>query len=115
MPLMRARRGVRYLAAGMFALGGGLVGQDKKDAPKEDPAKKGTLPSGWGKANLGLTDEQKKKVLDISAKYDTEIDALKKKIDDLKDKKQKDEVAVLTAEQKKKLEDYFKSKAGTGK
>ena len=73
------------------------------------------MPQGWGKANLGLTEEQKKKVHDISAKYDTEIDALKKKIDDLKEKKQKEEVAVLTDEQKKKLEDYFKSKAGTGK
>jgi hypothetical protein len=104
------RSSVLLLALGMFALGGGLVGQDKKE-----PAKAGQLPQGWGKANLGLTEEQKRKVLEADAKYDGEIDALTKKIGDLKKKKLEEQVAVLTDEQKKKLEDYFKSKAGTSK
>lgn len=104
------RSSVLLLVLGMFALGGGLVGQDKKE-----PAKAGQLPQGWGKANLGLTEEQKKKVHEIDSKFDGEIDALAKKIAELKKKKIEDQVAVLTDEQKKKLEDYFKSKAGTGK
>ncbi|CAN5287692.1 hypothetical protein BH11PLA2_BH11PLA2_10550 [soil metagenome] len=105
------------LAIGLFAIGGGLVGQDKKDAPKdkEEPKVKGSLPQGWGKANLGLTEEQKQKIYTIDNKYDVEIETLKKKMDDLKKKKSDETVAVLTAEQKKKLEDYFKSKAGGGK
>lgn len=106
------RSAVLMLVIGMFAVTGGLVGQDKKDPPKDG---KGQLPQGWGKANLGLTDDQKTKVLEISSKADAEISTLMKKISELKKKKLEDQVAVLTAEQKKKLEDYFKGKAGTGK
>lgn len=105
------RSAFALLAVGLIALSGGLVGQDKK----EDAKGKGQLPQGWGKANLGLTEEQKKKVLDVDAKYDAELEALTKKINELKKKKLDEQVAVLTDEQKKKLEDYFKSKAGTGK
>lgn len=102
------------LVAGLFAVNGGLIGQDKA-ATKEEPKAKGQLPFGWGKANLGLTEDQKNKVVAVGSKYDEEVDALTKKIADLKKKKLDEQVAVLTAEQKKKLEDYFKSKAGTGK
>lgn len=102
---------ILVLALGMFAVSGGLVGQDKK----EDPKGKGQLPQGWGKANLGLTEEQKTKVLEVDAKHDDEIEALTKKIAEHKKKKLDEQIAVLTAEQRKKLEDYFKSKADTPK
>jgi Spy/CpxP family protein refolding chaperone len=106
------RVSLAVLVLGLLSIGGGLIGQDKKEAPKDDAKVKGALPFGWGKANLGLTDEQKQKIYSIDNKYDAEIESLKKKMDDLKKKKIDEQVAVLTAEQKKKLEDYFKSKAG---
>jgi len=105
------------LVIGMLAISGSLVGQDKKEPVKEDPAKvKGSsLPQGWGKANLGLTEDQKNKIYATDSKFDAEIETLNKKIAELKKKKSDDQLGVLTAEQKKKLEDYFKSKAGISK
>lgn len=106
---------VLVLAAGMFALAGGLNGQEKKDAPKkEEPAAKvkGQLPANW--KVLGLTEEQKQKVYAIDAKYDAEIDDLKAKIEGLKKKKLQEQLTVLTAEQKKTLEENAKKKASGG-
>lgn len=96
---------------GMFFIGSTLVGQDAK---KEGTAKvKGQLPQGWGK--IGLTDDQKQKVYKIDAKYDEEIDKLTEQVKALKDKKKKEQLEVLTAEQKKRLEDNIKKSAGTDK
>ncbi len=113
------------LAIGLFAIGGGIVGQETKTTPKPAadkdaketvPAKvkgKSQLPAGW--RELGLTDEQKTKVYAIDAKYDEEIDAMTAKIKIAKDKKKKEQLEVLTMEQKKRLEDALKKKAGTDK
>ena len=111
------------LAIGLFAIGGGIVGQETKTTPKPaadkdakeaTPTKaKGQLPAGW--RDLGLTDDQRTKVYTIDAKYDEEIDALTAKIKVAKDKKRKEQLEVLTAEQKKRLEDALKKKAGTDK
>ncbi|QEL19663.1 hypothetical protein PX52LOC_06740 [Limnoglobus roseus] len=102
----------------MLFLGSTLVGQDaKKDGEKpKDPTAtkvKGQLPSGWAK--IGLTDQQKQKVYTIDAKYDDEIAQLTEKIKEFKDKKKKEQLEVLTAEQKKRLEDNLKKSAGTDK
>ncbi len=104
---------------GLLVLTGGLAGQEKpekkddpKDAKKADtPTKvKGQLPQGWGK--LGLSDDQKQKIYTIQAKYGEEIRMLEAQIKDLREKMRKEERAVLTPEQKKKLEEMAKSKAG---
>lgn len=111
------------LAIGLFAIGGGIVGQEVKTTPKPaadkeakevTPTKvKGQLPAGW--REIGLTDEQRTKVYTIDAKYDEEIDGLTAKIKVAKDKKKKEQLEVLTVEQKKRLEDNLKKKAGTDK
>jgi hypothetical protein len=92
------------LLGGMLVLAGGfpnLAGQDKKDEPTTKV--KGKLPSHWGK--IGLTDDQKQTIYKVQAKYDPEIDKLTAKIDELKATRDKEMKAVLSADQKKALED----------
>jgi len=98
-------------------MSGGLAGQEKKDDTKKtDPAKKddppvkakGMLPPNWKK--LGLTDEQVQKVYRIQNKYNDEIALLEAKIAELKTTKDKELKALLTADQKKRLEDILLGK-----
>ncbi len=100
------------LLGAMFVLSGGLVGQEKKDDPKkknDPPAKaKGMLPSNWTK--LGLSDDQKQQVYKVQAKYAADIKKLKDQIEELESAKLKDMRAVLTADQKKKLEEIVLGK-----
>jgi hypothetical protein len=100
---------------GLFALGGGTVGQEKKkDEAKEPAAKaKGQLPQNWAK--LGLTDAQKQKVYQIQAKYKEQIESLEYQLREVKEKQRKEQLNVLTEEQKKRLEEILKEKAGTKK
>jgi hypothetical protein len=101
------------LVAGLIVLSGGLIGQEnktKEEPKKDDPAPKlkGMLPPNYKK--LGLTDTQVQEIYKIQNKYDTEIDKLQAKIDEMKANKTKDTKAVLTAEQKKRLEDILTGK-----
>jgi hypothetical protein len=102
------------LFSAMFVLSGGLVGQEKKDDPKavkkyDPPAKaKGMLPQNWAK--LGLSDDQKQTIYKIQNKHDAEINKLETKIKELKDTRLKEMRAVLTADQKKKLEEIVLGK-----
>jgi hypothetical protein len=98
------------LLVGLFVLAGGLPGQDKPK--KDEPAGKvkGQLPQGWGK--LGLSEEQKQKVYKINAKYGEEIAKLDAQIKELKDKMSKERMDVLTADQKKALQEMNKAKSG---
>jgi hypothetical protein len=92
----------------LLVLSGGLVGQDKKDEPKKDdpPVKvKGTLPQNWKK--LGLTDAQVQEVYKVQSKYNEEIAKLDAKIKELKAARDKEEKAILTPEQKKRLEEIL--------
>ena len=59
------------------------------------------VPSGYSK--LGLTDQQKEKLYKIQAEYYPKIQALEKQLDDLRDKREKEFVSVLTAPQKRLL------------
>jgi len=93
----------------MCVLSAGLVGQDpKKDDPqatKTEPQVKlkGTLPQNWGK--IGLTDDQKQEIYKIQGKYHSEIEKLEAKVKELKGTRDKEIRAVLTADQKKRLEE----------
>ncbi len=81
-----------------------LVAQDKKPDAKA-PSKKvvNRLPNNFGK--LGLTDEQKAKILEIQAANDPKIAELNAQLKALKDKETADVEAVLTADQQKQLAD----------
>lgn len=116
--MLRAR--TVSLMAVAFALSGALVAQDKDK--KTDPEKKAEptksskqkqLPAGW--RDLNLSDEQKQKVYAIKDKYTEDIDKLEEQIKEMKGKMLKEQVQVLTAAQKKKLEDGIKAKLGSDK
>jgi hypothetical protein len=101
------------LFVSMVVLSGGLVGQDAKkdDAKKKDdpPTKvKGTLPANWGK--LGLSDDQKQQIYKVQGKYNEEIDKLEAKIKELKTTRDKEMRGILTADQKKRLEEILTGK-----
>jgi Spy/CpxP family protein refolding chaperone len=94
----------------LLVMGGGIVAQDKKDGKKDDagPKAKGFLPMNWGK--IGLTDNQKQEIYTIQGKYNAEIDKLEAKIRELKGARDKEMKAVLTPEQKKRLEEILLGK-----
>jgi hypothetical protein len=97
----------------MFVLAGGLVGQEpKKDDPKKDDSAvklKGRLPLHWAK--IGLSDEQKQTAYKIKGKYEEEIEKLKAKQHDLEVTMEKELRAILTADQKKRLEEEVLKKS----
>ena len=107
------RPGLFALIAGLLILSGGSIAQEKKakdDPKKDEPATKvkGTLPRNWGK--LGLSETQVQEIYRIQNKYDAEIDKLEAKINELKAGRTKDTKAVLTADQKKRLDEILTGK-----
>lgn len=112
------RAALLALFTGLVVLTGGTVAQDpktkqdpktevKKDDKKDEPAGKvkGTLPANYGK--LGLTDAQVQEIYRTRNKYNDEIAKLKNKIAELETTRDKETKAVLTAEQKKRLDDIL--------
>jgi Spy/CpxP family protein refolding chaperone len=90
----------------------------KKEAvSKKDAAEKvtGRLPNNYGR--LGLSDAQRQNIYKIQAKYQEEIEALTKQLEALRQKRDSEIEAVLTAEQKTKLQELqaesAKKKAST--
>lgn len=105
------RAGLFALAAALAVLSTDLSGQDKKDdkKPTEPAGKvKGVLPPNWKK--IGLTDAQVQEVYKIQNKYNDKIDELTAKIAELKATRDKEMKGVLTAEQKKRLDDILTGK-----
>ncbi len=114
------RAGFLALFTCMLVLSSGLVGQDKKEDPKKDDKKvdakkdepptklKGMLPQNWKK--LGLTDAQVQDIYKVQNKYNEEIAKHEAEIRKLKAAKDKEEKAILTPEQKKRLEDILTGK-----
>lgn len=109
------------LLVGVFALAflatAGLSGQDPKGDPKakvepkgKEAKGKGQLPQNW--SQLGLTADQKDKVYKLQGKYSADIDKLDAEIKEFKAKLTKERFEILTAEQKKALEDILKKKSG---
>lgn len=95
----------------------GLAQDGAKTAPKttvaakeeaKPDAKKGRLPAQYGK--LGLTDAQKAKIYGVQGKYEDQLDALEKQINDLKAKRDHEVEAVLTDDQRKILKALVESK-----
>jgi hypothetical protein len=105
------RAGCLALFTCLLVLSSGLVGQDKKQEPKKLEAKKddpptklkGMLPQNWRK--LGLSDSQVQEIYKVQNKYNEEIDKHEAEIRKLKAARDKEQKAVLTPEQKKRLED----------
>lgn len=96
------------LLGGLLVLSAdGLIGQEaKKDDP---PGKfKGILPPNYKK--IGLSEGQVQDIYKIQAKYGTEIDKYEAKIKELKSTRDKEVRAVLTPDQKKKLDDILTGK-----
>jgi Spy/CpxP family protein refolding chaperone len=96
--------GLRCSLLVVLMAGSLLVAQDKKPEAKAPAgAKKSVnrLPNNFGKLNL--SDEQKKKILDIQAANDPKIAELTAQLNALKDKEQADVEAVLTPDQAKQL------------
>ena len=99
------------LVSGVFLASSGSLGQEKKkkDDKTDPPAKvKGMLPQYWGK--LGLSNEQKQTIYKIQGKYNEEIDKLEARIKELKSTRDKEARAVLTTDQRKKLEEILLGK-----
>ena len=125
---MKSVRQTAFLVGvALLMMSGGIIGQDKgtkkedtkkEDTKKEDTKKepttktkaKGQLPQNWGQ--LGLTDEQKQSVYRLQGKHAEEIDTLEAKIKEIKAKISEERMKILTAEQKKRLEEILKAKAG---
>jgi peptidoglycan hydrolase CwlO-like protein len=107
-----ARAGfLTLLTALLIVTGGGLVGQDRKEdkKPADPPVRvKGKLPPNWSK--LGLTDSQVQEVYKVQNKYNEEIDKLEAKIKELKATRDRESKAILTPEQKKRLDEILTGK-----
>src|SRR5262245_29921522 len=95
---------VRFLLGMLVAvalIGGSLYGQDTKAKVK--------LPQGWGK--LGLSEEQRKQVASINAKYDPQIAELTQKLEDLRKQRRTELEKVLTADQRARVREALLKKA----
>jgi len=96
------------LLGGALILSGGVVGQDAKKNDNPPVKIKGMLPANWSK--IGLTNDQKQEIYKIQGKYGSEIDKLEAKIKELKSSRDKEMKAVLSADQKKRLDDVLTGK-----
>src|SRR5262249_54628055 len=106
---------MRAFVSACFALGWLMVpvlkssADDKKDSA---PVAKSPLPANWGK--LGLSDEQKAKLAQISGKFKAKIDDLKKQLADLQKEERTAMVDVLTDAQKARLKELALEKVPGG-
>jgi hypothetical protein len=92
----------------ILALGLGLALSASGDDTKPP---KGTLPPGYNK--LALSDKQKSEIFSIAAKYKKQIAALRKQIEQLREKQKTETFNVLTKDQKAKLLGAGKDTKGT--
>lgn len=87
------------------------IGQEKSaEKGKAAPAKvakkpRGRLPQYYGQ--VGISSEQRQKIYDVQAVYVKQIAELQKQIDALVKKRDGEVAAVLTSEQKEKLDELL--------
>jgi hypothetical protein len=87
-------------------VGSGATQDVKKDKDEKKEVKlKGMLPQGF--KDLGLSKEQVLKIYMVQTEYNTKIAELNTKINELKSQRAKEEVKILTEEQREK---YLKAK-----
>ena len=106
---------------GMLALSIGIASQIPPSsvlAQNESPSKKAEKGGAEGRvpayyAQIGLSKDQRTKVLEVQASYAAKIDALRKQIADLESKRDVDVRATLTDDQRKTLDEL--SEAGKKK
>ena len=89
------------LAAGRPALGADGPETTGKAWPKTTRPK-GRLPAYYGQV---VTEEQRQKIYEIQEQYSTKINAMEERLRALKNERDEKVAAVLTAEQKKKVEE----------
>jgi hypothetical protein len=90
------------ILSGVLMVGAGQTGGDKKEGG--DPPLKPTkvsLPANWSK--VGVAGEQKKKILQVRAKFAADIDKLRAQIEVLKKEMEIESVKLLTEDQKTSL------------
>jgi hypothetical protein len=87
-----------------------LVGTGRSGEKGGTPAKKVYLPKYWSK--LGLSADQKKKILQVQADYAAKIQALQNQIDKLVEERKKARFDLLTEDQKEHLRKIIAEKAG---
>src|SRR5262249_43590582 len=73
------------------------------------PPAKAQLPAGWGK--LGITADQKKKILEVMGSYQSKIAALKDQMDKLKASEYSEAFKLLNDDQKATLKKLATEKA----
>jgi cell division protein ZapA (FtsZ GTPase activity inhibitor) len=61
------------------------------------------LPPNWNK--LGLSEDQKKKIIKIESDFNTQISDLKRKVEQLQSDRKAETLKVLTDDQKNKLKE----------
>lgn len=111
------QRIILALAGGVVVLGtltawtqeSGSKPTTSKPAAAEEEKASGRLPNNYGK--LGLSDKQKKSIYETQGKYATEISVLVRKVEELRNKRDAEVEAVLTAEQKTKLKELLAESA----
>ena len=92
------RVGVLLLGLSLVLLAAGV---GHSGGEKKDDKVKGQLPSGWKKLNLSK--EQVLKVYSVQTAFRTKIQALEEQVKKLKAEEFKEQLAILTEEQKKAL------------
>lgn len=95
---MRFFAAAALLAGFAFFSNNGVQSQEKKE-----PKTKGSLPQGWSR--LDLTADQKSAIYKVQTKFKEEIKKLKEKEEELKSEERREMVKLLTADQKKRLEE----------
>ncbi len=87
-----------------------LVGTGHSGDAKGGTGKKIGLPKYWSR--LGLSADQKSKVIKLRTEYGAKIQALREQIDKLTKEERSELFTVLTTEQKKRLRQIYNEKAG---
>jgi len=95
-----------------LCLCGGLFADDPTKSPTSTKGRRG-LPPGWSK--LGLSDQQKQRILGIQAGFSSRIEMLQRQVKDLQEQERKAMYAQLTDAQKAQLKDIIAAKAGEAK
>jgi len=91
----------------VFAASGVLFGDDQEKAVKGSKA--GALPQNYSK--LGLSDDQKKKIREVRAEYNSKIQELEDQIKELRKKEKVAMEDVLTDAQRARLRELVLEKA----